>query len=54
MNSQEISKALKNIDKVKILVVGDLALDHYISGEIKRLNPEEFGAPLLDVTSILI
>ncbi len=50
MNSQEISKALKNIDKVKILVVGDLALDHYISGEIKRLNPEEFGAPLLDVT----
>lgn len=51
MNREEISKAFSNIDKVKILVVGDLALDHYISGDIKRLNPEEFGAPLLDVTN---
>ena len=29
-----------NFDGVRILVVGDVMLDHYIAGQVKRISPE--------------
>ena len=49
MDKDKIATVVDNFKKISILVIGDLLLDHYISGDIKRLNPEEYGSPLLDV-----
>ena len=38
-----------NIENAKILVVGDIMLDHYIVGEVKRISPEA-PVPILNVT----
>ena len=29
-----------NFDGVRVLVVGDVMLDHYIAGQVKRISPE--------------
>jgi D-glycero-beta-D-manno-heptose-7-phosphate kinase len=49
MDKDKIATIVNNFKNIKILVIGDLLLDHYISGNIKRLNPEEYGSPLLEV-----
>ncbi len=42
---------IKNFNKLKILIVGDLMLDEYISGEVNRVSPEA-PVPILDVKQI--
>lgn len=41
---------LTNINKPNILVIGDLMLDKYVWGEVKRISPEA-PIPILSVTS---
>ena len=42
MNYQYIKTLLKNIKNKNpnILVIGDIMLDHYITGDVKRISPE--------------
>jgi D-beta-D-heptose 7-phosphate kinase/D-beta-D-heptose 1-phosphate adenosyltransferase len=40
------------IPKPKILVIGDMMLDEYVYGEVKRLNPES-SAPLVNLTDVV-
>lgn len=34
------AKLLENLEKLKVLVIGDLMLDHYIFGDCERISPE--------------
>ena len=43
-----MEELLERIAKLKILVIGDLALDHYIWGKATRVAPEA-PVPLVDV-----
>lgn len=36
----DLIKHLKNIGSPKILVIGDLILDKYVSGKVDRISPE--------------
>jgi D-beta-D-heptose 7-phosphate kinase/D-beta-D-heptose 1-phosphate adenosyltransferase len=36
----DLFEGFKNINKFKVLIIGDLMLDHYIFGDSKRLSPE--------------
>ena len=47
---QDIKNILKKIYKLKILVVGDIMLDEYIWGDIKRIS-EEAPIPIISVNS---
>ena len=38
-----------NFDKVRVLVVGDVMLDRYISGKVGRISPEA-PVPVLGVS----
>jgi len=38
-----------NFDGVRVLVVGDVMLDHYIAGQVKRISPEA-PVPVLSIT----
>ena len=40
MIREELEAALKGIGRPRILVVGDLILDRYVSGEVGRISPE--------------
>ena len=40
MSQLDLRKALENIDSPRILVIGDLMLDHYSWGEVDRISPE--------------
>ncbi len=40
MSNSNLRQALENIDVPRILVVGDLMLDHYSWGEVARISPE--------------
>ncbi|MGR3311413.1 MAG: D-glycero-beta-D-manno-heptose 1-phosphate adenylyltransferase [Candidatus Brocadiales bacterium] len=46
----KLVEILTNIDKPNILVIGDLMLDKYVWGEVKRISPEA-PIPILSVTS---
>lgn len=48
MNSANISAILNAIQGKRILVVGDVILDHYIWGDVRRVSPEA-PVPLVDV-----
>lgn len=48
MNTQAIDRFLKNIGKVRALVVGDLILDEYLWGGTERISPEA-PVPIVDV-----
>jgi len=48
MNAQAIDQFLKNIGKVRALVVGDLILDEYLWGGTERISPEA-PVPIVDV-----
>ncbi len=43
-----IQNLLTNIDKVKILVIGDFMIDEFLIGKVKRINPEA-PVPILNV-----
>lgn len=40
LNKIKIDKILKNFQKAKILVIGDLILDEFIWGNVERISPE--------------
>ena len=40
MNDPDLRRALEKIVSPRILVVGDLMLDHYSWGEVDRISPE--------------
>lgn len=40
LSFEKYSNALKNLDKIKIIVIGDLILDEYLFGEVHRISPE--------------
>ena len=40
MIREELEAALAGIGRPRILVVGDLILDRYVSGEVGRISPE--------------
>lgn len=44
----DIQKIINNFRKLRILVVGDLILDHYIWGKVNRISPEA-PVPVVDV-----
>jgi D-beta-D-heptose 7-phosphate kinase/D-beta-D-heptose 1-phosphate adenosyltransferase len=45
----DFQKIIKNFRKRKILVVGDVILDHYIWGKVNRISPEA-PVPVVEVT----
>ncbi len=45
---KEIQKALENFREKKILVLGDVMLDHYVWGSVERISPEA-PVPVLDI-----
>ncbi len=48
MQLNDISKLLEKITKIKIMVVGDIGLDSYIVGDVKKISPEA-PVPVVDV-----
>ncbi len=49
MQLSDISKLLEKITKVNILVVGDIGLDSYIIGDVKKISPEA-PVPVVEVS----
>lgn len=47
---KDIVDSIKDFSNKKILVLGDVMLDKYIWGDIRRLNPDNPVAPLINVT----
>lgn len=39
-DNSHIKNAIKNFSKKRILVIGDIMLDHYVFGEVARISPE--------------
>jgi D-beta-D-heptose 7-phosphate kinase/D-beta-D-heptose 1-phosphate adenosyltransferase len=40
MKNTELSTLLSKLGRPRVLIVGDLILDRYVSGEVKRISPE--------------
>lgn len=40
VNSKNLVRALKKFSKLRLMVVGDIMLDHYIWGHVERISPE--------------
>ena len=40
MNEERLTELLSSFSGKKLLVVGDVVLDHYVNGAVERLNPE--------------
>ncbi|MBI3255649.1 MAG: D-glycero-beta-D-manno-heptose-7-phosphate kinase [Candidatus Andersenbacteria bacterium] len=40
MNSEKLASYVDKFSQFKVLVVGDVVLDHYVFGKVERLNPE--------------
>lgn len=49
MDKNKLLEAIKEFDKKKAIVLGDIALDKYVYGKVERVNPENPGAPLLKI-----
>jgi rfaE bifunctional protein kinase chain/domain len=49
MKAKEVEKVLDKMKKVRALVVGDIGLDSYIVGNVKRISPEA-PVPVVEVT----
>ncbi len=45
----DFAKIIDNFSKKKVLIIGDLVLDHYIWGKVSRISPEA-PVPVVDVT----
>jgi len=48
LKNHNLEKFLEKIPGVRILVVGDLILDHFLSGQVRRISPEA-PVPVLEV-----
>jgi len=46
-----LNKVLKNMSRLKVVVVGDLILDSYIWGKVKRISPEA-PVPVVEVENM--
>ena len=46
---KELRPLLRRITKLRILVVGDVMLDHYIWGDATRISPEA-PVPVIDIS----
>ena len=46
-----LEEALNKFPKKRIIVVGDVILDRFTWGNIRRVNPEQPASPLVEVTS---
>lgn len=53
--AEKLLKAVNNFDKISVLVLGDIMLDHYIHGKVSRIS-QEAPVPVVNVikeTSVL-
>jgi rfaE bifunctional protein kinase chain/domain len=48
MKINDVEKLLKSLKKSKVLVIGDLGLDSYIVGDVKKISPEA-PVPVVEV-----
>src|SRR3989338_3387240 len=48
-NEQAMVNSLNNFSQRKMIVVGDVILDHFTFCNISRVNPEQPASPLLEV-----
>jgi len=48
MNSEHLLSVIAGLDRPRVLVVGDVILDRYVTGEVKRISPEA-PIPVLNV-----
>ncbi|MCM8815085.1 MAG: D-glycero-beta-D-manno-heptose-7-phosphate kinase [Candidatus Omnitrophica bacterium] len=48
LKQKDLEKFLAKIPCVRVLVVGDLILDHFVSGQVKRISPEA-PVPVVEV-----
>lgn len=46
---KRLAGVIDRFSKTRILVVGDIVLDHYIWGKVSRISPEA-PVPVVDVT----
>ena len=44
-----LEKAINNFNRKKVLIVGDLILDKFSWGSVRRINPEQPAAQLIDI-----
>ena len=49
MQLSDISKLLEKISNIKVLVVGDVGLDSYVVGDVKKISPEA-PVPVVEVS----
>lgn len=49
LKDQHLEKFLSEARGIRLLVVGDLILDHFVSGSVRRISPEA-PVPILEVT----
>ena len=40
MHAQELARALEGLAEPRILIVGDVMLDRYVTGDVSRISPE--------------
>src|SRR6185295_3774773 len=40
MNVRELEKLVESLGRPRVLIVGDLILDRYVSGDVTRISPE--------------
>ncbi|MCM8822610.1 MAG: D-glycero-beta-D-manno-heptose-7-phosphate kinase [Candidatus Omnitrophica bacterium] len=48
LKQKQLEKILAKIPEIRVLVVGDLILDHFVSGQVKRISPEA-PVPVVEV-----
>ena len=46
MNDRELLEALDRLAAPRVLIVGDLILDRYLTGDVSRISPEAYHASL--------
>lgn len=47
MNSSHIANLCQRFRRKRVIVVGDIMLDHYVNGEVRRISPEA-PVPIID------
>lgn len=50
IDAQRLHKYVRRFSQARLLVLGDLMLDHYVWGRVQRISPEA-PVPVVDVTS---
>ena len=49
LTKAKANKILKKFEGIRVLIVGDLIMDHFIWGDVNRISPEA-PVPVVDVT----